>query len=661
MRKITLLFALSISFTCQLNAQIDTLKTIDSLRAVLIDRVDETGIYHFKSNVMRTGEVMSKYPEVFYPNDYSYAVKMAEWVDKKLGYTHIKYQQYFGPAAVEGGQLIEHSKDGFVLYVNGKVGDLQKYQAPTTIMSDLECWNALVAAKGLEGHELAYENEDWEEQARLDADDPSATFYPPANAEIVMAINDARDLGAVISKEKFTVAYKFDVLSLSPSYHKAFYVNAVNGEVFRESDLRHYDGPASIWYHGTQTIDTKSRGWPYNDHVLVANSDQRNFETRYASNWAWWQKQKIDDDDDQWGSDNHGATAIHWFTMKSWDYFNDVHQWLGMDSVGGEIRIHADGDIDQAYFAMNSGIAKLYFGQTNGSYHGRAIDLVGHEFTHGITYNTANLMKEFEPGALNESFSDILGQLVEFYVEGTTASWIMADDEPGLKTRSLINPKLAGEHPNGDCSEYFIGQPNTYQGEFWCDCDFECDQGGIHTNSGVQNRWFYLLSSGGSGVNDNSDNFNVFPIGLDAAADLVFWTLTNELSSGSQYVDSRALTLQAAIEMFGECSYEHIQVQNAWYAVGLGDPSDCEGVGLEDRLDNKIKIFPNPGSDEITIVGLGLENGSGYIISIDGKLIKRFEFRSDKLTLDIAELKSGVYVVSIITQKGRLNQKLIKR
>ncbi len=96
------------------------------------------------------------------------------------------------------------------------------------------------------------------------------------------------------------------------------------------------------------------------------------------------------------------------------------------------------------------------------------------------------------------------------------------------------------------------------------------DNGGVHTNSGVQNFWYYLLSIGKTCTNDLSNAYSVTGIGTDKAAAIAYRSLTVYLTSFSGYSDARDAAIQAATDLYGACSNEVIQTTNAWYAVGVG-------------------------------------------------------------------------------------------
>ena len=138
------------------------------------------------------------------------------------------------------------------------------------------------------------------------------------------------------------------------------------------------------------------------------------------------------------------------------------------------------------------------------------LDVVGHELTHGVTQYEAGLQYYNESGALNESFSDIFGKAIEFDPFGDTATWQVAKHYRAGGLRDLSNPNLKN-------------QPDTYAGDMWY-TGYD-DSGGVHTNSGVQNFWFYLLCEGGSGVNDHEVSYSVNAIGMDAAAKIAYRNL----------------------------------------------------------------------------------------------------------------------------------------
>jgi thermolysin len=134
-------------------------------------------------------------------------------------------------------------------------------------------------------------------------------------------------------------------------------------------------------------------------------------------------------------------------------------------------------------------------GGQNYTYFAGALDIAAHELTHGVTAATSNLIYLNESGALNESFSDIMGKATEFFYHPAgpapgQADYILGKDivrglSPGAPNgnRSLANPAAYGDPDH--YSKRFIGTPAQ-------------DNGGVHTNSGISNHAFYLAVEGGT-------------------------------------------------------------------------------------------------------------------------------------------------------------------
>ncbi len=165
-----------------------------------------------------------------------------------------------------------------------------------------------------------------------------------------------------------------------------------------------------------------------------------------------------------------------------------------------------------------------------------------------------------ESGALNKSFSDIFGEMVESWSEGN-CDYLVGADRGAI--RSLSNPP--------SYSDYAGTMPDTYLGTGWY--SGSTDNGGVHHNSSVQNHWFYLLSEGGSGTTDFGIPYNVAAITRFKARLIAYRALTTYLTSSSKYIDARKATLQAAWDLYGQCSPEIIAVGDAWHAVGVKSQS----------------------------------------------------------------------------------------
>ena len=189
------------------------------------------------------------------------------------------------------------------------------------------------------------------------------------------------------------------------------------------------------------------------------------------------------------------AIDAHWGTERTYDYMDSVHNRNSIDNNGFALRsyVHYDFNYVNAFWDGQ----RMTYGDgdaTNSPL--TTLDITAHEIAHGWTDYTSDLIYANESGALNESFSDILGVLVEFYSTPSSANWLIGEDI-GRAIRSMSNPNS-------------FGDPDTYGGINWVDQNCipssSNDRCGVHTNSGVQNYWFYLLVNGGLGLNDIGDS-----------------------------------------------------------------------------------------------------------------------------------------------------------
>lgn len=282
-----------------------------------------------------------------------------------------------------------------------------------------------------------------------------------------------------------------------------------------------------------------------------------------------------------------GACDVHWGIEKTYDYFYNKFKREGCD--GNDIflillvfppQISSDNNFknmpSQAFATTNeNGYPYIACGQGGGLYDNPyvSLDIVSHEYSHLVTKFNGHggLIYLGESGALNESFSDIFACAVERYVKGASANWFIGEgvyvQTPYM--RYMKYPKIGYNHKEQSC------QPDTYKGMYWADTSKteteRDDYGGVHCNSGVQNKWFYLLTEGGSGTNDNGDSYSVNGIGIDKAAQIAYRNLTTHLYPEATFMDARIGAIESAKELYkGDLSVLKA-VTNAWYAVGVGE------------------------------------------------------------------------------------------
>ena len=180
------------------------------------------------------------------------------------------------------------------------------------------------------------------------------------------------------------------------------------------------------------------------------------------------------------------------------------------------------------------------------------LDVCAHEYTHGVTQFTAGLSVVGEPRSLNEGLSDIFGTSIERRILPNSWNWTLGED--AYTTRDMANPNNAFP-PLTD------PQPDRYHGLNW---DFSGIQS-PHHNNGVLIKWFHSICTG-----QNPHANNIQAIDFDKAEQIVFRAMKFYLQSSSGYYDMREATIMAARDLYGTCSFEEVQVTNAWAAANVG-------------------------------------------------------------------------------------------
>lgn len=228
------------------------------------------------------------------------------------------------------------------------------------------------------------------------------------------------------------------------------------------------------------------------------------------------------------------------------------------------------------------------------------LDQIAHEYTHLITYSTARLEYLNESGALNESFSDMMAACIKYAVKGSKANtW-------------LYGSELTIEAPcMRDMSHNVVGtegiKPIYYKGENWIYGNR--DDGGVHTNSGVPNYWFYLVASS---------------YGMEVASNIAYRTLTQYLTPTSNFYDARKATLQVADDIYGydeewDFGFEYKSVESAWNEVGVFDKTDPTGIIAVTRMVNNNETdnwynLQGQRIDKPSKTGVYIHNGKKVVI-----------------------------------------------
>lgn len=278
--------------------------------------------------------------------------------------------------------------------------------------------------------------------------------------------------------------------------------------------------------------------------------------------------------------DANGQTAAvnaMWGLMNTYDSLKNALGWQSLDghNTASYIAVHVNTAYDNAYYSDTCRCMFIGDGSTFTSL--GAIDVIGHEMGHGVTAATSDLVYSGESGGLNESSSDIGGEVAEAYAraggKGETIpdkgnDWMLGSEigRNGTPLRWMYRPSKDGNSPDA-----------------WSTALRRLD---VHYSSGPNNRMFYFLAQG-SKADKDGDYYSKYlvkqpaamtGIGTDRAFRIWFKANTTKFTSSTNYADARAKMVEAAEELYGVGSKEAIAVQRAYAAINVG--ADVDEVGL---------------------------------------------------------------------------------
>jgi Zn-dependent metalloprotease len=248
----------------------------------------------------------------------------------------------------------------------------------------------------------------------------------------------------------------------------------------------------------------------------------------------------------------------------TYDLYKNIYGRDSIDNSGMRLdsTVHYKKDYDNAFWNGE----QMVYGDGDGELFNRftiAIDVIGHELTHGVTQFEAKLVYSQQPGALNESMSDVFGSLVKQYSLNQTADqadWLigaglLAAGVNGVALRSMKAPGTAYDDPVLG-KDPQPGHMNDY-------VNTSSDNGGVHINSGIPNRAFYTVAMQLGGK------------AWEKAGQIWYVTLRDKLTSSSNFQTCANQTFTVAGALFGAGSLEQQAVKFGWSEVGI----DVEGSG----------------------------------------------------------------------------------
>ena len=506
-----------------------------------------------------------------------------ELVDS-FGKRHIVFQQQYQGILVWGHELVAHLEPNGDLYlINGRY-------SPTPEKLDMNA-NKILADQALD---IALDTLSTHTEIKelsvhlkhlLGYDDPTVT--------LCIWVDD--------NTQEPHLAWH---IQIRPNIRDNWYifVNAISGEILELYNNTKFDGPATaqaVDLNGiNRTVNVYQVGAPY--YMIDATRQMWQVsqpDILYAPKGALWTKDarntyldslyNISSSDNTWNDPT--SVSAHYNVGKTFEYYYSTFGRNAIDDSGSTIIsvIHVTDSsgqsMDNAYW--NGKFISYGDGNTAFKPLAGALDVAAHEMTHGVIQHTVNLKYKYQSGALNESFADVFGAMVD------RDDWLIGEDVvelayfPSGAMRNMQDPHNGASY-YGD-----TGWQPSHMEEFQ---DLEQDNGGVHINSGIVNRAAYLIGSA---------------LGKDKLEQIYYRVMyAHYLSRQGKFFDMRLAAIQAASDLYGDPSIEVNAVMAAFDVVGIYD-----GPGTEQPPD----IEPVVGEGWIAVVNAEPTDSSLYLVKPD--------------------------------------------
>jgi len=478
-------------------------------------------------------------------------------VHSLTGIEHSRYDQLYCGLRVWGGEIIVHVRNGEFLSHDGQYFNIPKMdtEPKISIPEAMESLESYFKIKGL--------SED------------------PAYTELVIYPLDDKE---------FRLAYELRIRNAEDKiFNETVLVDAENGTVFLhfpnviqdELTIGHGEGQ-----HGDHlkfpTTFTNSQYYLM-DSAAVRPFVQKTFDAEHSHPGTVYASASADN---TWPSDN--IVNIHAYIGYAYDFYSIT---LGLRGVNGNNRAlnafghvfsKSEGLYDNAFWNPDAhwlyGVG-LYFLDP---YHttedtGAAIDIVGHEYSHAVTHYHAGLKYLNESGALNESFSDVMGTAIEYTFQPEGQGYNLADwynGEDGNRTfsysrcRCQSNPNVNSQLKNaGFPQRWWLPDPCHIKQKIlpFTHNGYLVDNGGVHLNCTIFPHAFYLLAHGGT---NKISGIRVEGIGLSKALSIFYDAWVHHMVSTTNFLGAANALLKSAFEIYGGSSAEYAQTVNAVRAIG---------------------------------------------------------------------------------------------
>jgi len=516
----------------------------------------------------------------------------------ELGNWHVRMEQVFQGVPVYGSELIAHTKNGIFELLNGRY-------FPTPRVASIEPSISAETAVQRVVQQIGTVKTDWNDEDRR------LVGGKESQADLVV-YHHRHDLDA--ERLAWHIVIYSDLL-----HRKVFFVDARTGEIIHHFDhtcsigggdhgaghehpapavtlggpvtasgldLKNVSRSFGAWMDGVTNyledagqpmFNTGASQMPSNPVGVIITLDAQNTSPEVQSTFKY---SLVSSGSLVFGNKN--AVSTHWNAIESYKYYLAKHGRNSIDGTGGNIislfNVSESNGTSMGNAFWNG--AAMWYGNGDATFFelARGLDVGGHEMTHGVIENSANLEYEYESGALNESFADVFAVCID------TLNWKIGEDV--VKAGATPNNCLRDlQFPNNGSPSQPKQVSEQYQGTQ--------DNGGVHINSGIPNRAFYLFATNPA-------------VGRAVAEKVYYKALRDYLVKSSKFVDCRLAVIQAANDLYGSTVAN--AAAGAFTTVGIvgnqggdyfGVLNQNPGIGVvacTNNVGNKVDLFLDGGT-----------------------------------------------------------------
>lgn len=556
-----------------------------------------------------------------------------------LGKQHVKFQQVYQGIPIWGHDLVAHlTSDGTLYAINARYSPTPRGLDINRVIIGSE--EAIQIAESNLAKETAIKELGNWARTILDYEGPSVKKY-------------------IWVDSKTQKPHLIWHVAIRPNFRDYWYyfIDVVSGDVLEKYNATNFDGPTTataVDLNGvTQTINVYELGGTFymidasrdifkSNESTLPDDPKGALVTRDAQGTDLQQVEHVTSSDNTWK--DPVSVSAHFNVGKVFEYYETTYGRQGIDDKGSTIisviHVTKGGQpMDNAYWNQ----VLMVYGDGNQSFKplAGALDVAAHEMTHGVIQYTVNLEYKFQSGALNESFADVFGVMVD------RDDWLIGEDvtlTSYIPTGALRN--MEDPH-NGGTSRNDPGWQPSSMSEF-LNLDVSIDNGGVHVNSGIPNRACFLIANN---------------IGREKTEQIYYRVLdARYLNTKAHFIDLRLGAIQAATDLYGDPSTEVDAVKAAFDTVGItGDtgtppPADLppvqgqEFIAAVNGAKNDSSLFlikPVIQNSETDIVQVSTtqvftQTGNPISVSDDGSVIMFIDSQNFIRVLD----ENGESVIS---------------